>query len=122
MRERGGMIKFATDEDFNHRLLRGLLRRQPELDIVRIQDTHLSGANDSLVLEWAFLEQRVLLTHDVSTMAAYAYERMRVGKSIAGLIEVPQSMPIGQAIDDIVTIAVCSTAEEIKNQVQFLPL
>ncbi len=74
------MIKFATDEDFNNRILRGLLRRQSDLDIVRIQDTHLSGADDSVVLEWAFHEQRVLLTHDVSTMAAYAYERMRVGE------------------------------------------
>ena len=116
------MIKFATDEDFNNRILRGLLRRQPDLDMVRIQDTHLSGADDLVVLEWAFDEQRVLLTHDVSTMAAYAYELMRVGASIAGLIEVPQSMPIGKAIDDIVTIAMCSTAEEIANQVQFLPL
>ena len=116
------MIKFATDEDFNNRILRGLLRRQPDLDMVRLQDAHLSGADDSVVLAWAFHERRVLLTHDVSTMAAYAYERMRVGESIAGLIEVPQSMPIGKAIDDIVTIATCSTSEEMENQVQFLPL
>jgi len=116
------MLKFAADEDFNQRILRGLLRRQPDLDIVRLQDTHLSGADDPVVLAWAFHEQRVLLTHDVSTMAAYAYERMRIGASIAGLIEVPQSLPIGKAIDDIMTIAVCSTAEEMANQVQFLPL
>ena len=32
------MIKLATDEDFNNRILRGLLRRQPQLDIVRVQD------------------------------------------------------------------------------------
>jgi hypothetical protein len=32
------MIKFATDEDFNNRILRGVLRRQPRLDIVRVQD------------------------------------------------------------------------------------
>ncbi len=25
------MIKFATDEDFNNRIFRGLLRRQPNL-------------------------------------------------------------------------------------------
>lgn len=66
------MIKFATDEDFNNRILRGLLRRQPELDIVRLQDADLSGPDGAVVLEWAFREQRVLLTHDVSTMAAYA--------------------------------------------------
>ena len=116
------MIRFATDEDFNNRILRGLLRRQPDLDIVRIQDHHLSGADDTHVLEWASRERRTLLTHDVSTMSAYAYERIRAGQSTAGLIEVPQSMPIGQAIEDILTIATCSTAEELENQVQFLPL
>lgn len=99
------MIKFATDEDFNNRIFRGLLRRQPNLDIVRIQDVLLSGTHDSVILEWAFHEQRVLLTHDVSTMSAYAYGRIRVGQSIAGLIEVPQSMPIGQVIEDLLTIA-----------------
>jgi len=32
------MIKLATDEDFNNRILRGVLRHQPQLDIVRVQD------------------------------------------------------------------------------------
>jgi hypothetical protein len=55
-------------------------------------------------------------------MAAYAYERMRLGQPMAGLIEVPQSMPIGKAIDDLVTIAVCGTSEDMVNRVLFLPL
>jgi predicted nuclease of predicted toxin-antitoxin system len=61
------MLKFVTDEDFNNRILRGLLHRQPDLDIVRLQDTHLAGANDAIILEWAFQEERVVLTHDVRT-------------------------------------------------------
>lgn len=32
------MLRLAADEDFNNRILRGLIRRQPELDIVRVQD------------------------------------------------------------------------------------
>jgi hypothetical protein len=32
------VIKLATDEDFNNRILLGLLHRQPQLDIVRVQD------------------------------------------------------------------------------------
>jgi hypothetical protein len=50
------MLTFATDEDFNHRILRGLLRYLPDLDIVRIQDAQLSGADDTVVLAWAFCE------------------------------------------------------------------
>lgn len=35
------MLRLATDEDFNNRILRGLLRRRPGLDIVRVQDAGL---------------------------------------------------------------------------------
>ncbi len=116
------VLKFITDEDFDNRILRGLLRRQPDLDIVRLQDTHLAGADDPAILEWANQQGRILLTHDVSTMTKYTYERMQTGKSIAGIIEVPQSTPIGRAIEDILTIVDCSFTQEFENQIQYLPL
>ena len=37
------MLRPAADEDFNHRILRGLLRRRPELDLVRVRDAGLMG-------------------------------------------------------------------------------
>ena len=62
------MIRFAADENFNHTITRGLLRRQPDLDIVRAQDVGLAGAKDEVVLEWAASEGRVLLTQDARTI------------------------------------------------------
>lgn len=47
------MIKFAADENFNNDIVRALLRRMPELVIVRVQDSESSGATDPEVLEWA---------------------------------------------------------------------
>ena len=47
------MLLLAIDENFNNDIVRGLLRRRPELDLVRIQDAGLSGADDPVVLEWA---------------------------------------------------------------------
>ena len=67
------MLRLAADENFNSDIVRGLLRRKPGLDIVRIQDVGLSGADDPTVLEWAAREGRVLLTHDVTTITRYAY-------------------------------------------------
>lgn len=75
------MLRFAADENFNNNIIRGLLRQHPELDIVRIQDVGLSGADDPTVLEWAAQEGRVLLTHDVATMTEYAYQRVSAGKT-----------------------------------------
>lgn len=116
------MIRLVADEDFDNRILRGLLRRQPDLEIIRLQDTILAGADDPTILEWAAQEKRVLLTHDVSTMTSHAYARIRAGKPFAGLIEVPQFLPIGQAINDLLILAQCSFPEELENQIQYLPL
>ncbi len=40
------MVPFLTDEDFNGRILRGLLLIHPDLDIIRVQDVDLSGIPD----------------------------------------------------------------------------
>jgi predicted nuclease of predicted toxin-antitoxin system len=74
------MLRLAADENFNNNIVRGLLRRYPNLDIIRIQDVGLSGADDPTVLEWAAQEERILLTHDVSTITRYAYERTGSGQ------------------------------------------
>ncbi len=61
------MLRLAADENFNNDIVRGLLRRKPDLGIVRVQDVDLSGVDDPTLLEWAAQEGRILLTHDVTT-------------------------------------------------------
>jgi hypothetical protein len=116
------MLPLAADENFNHDIVRGLLRQKPDLDIICVQDVNLSGADDPTVLEWAAQEGRVLLTHDVSTMTRYAYERVRTGKSMPGVFEVSRKVPIRVAIEDIMLIVECSMEGEWEGQVQYLPL
>jgi hypothetical protein len=116
------MLRLAIDEDFNNRILRGLLRRSLGLDIVRVQDAGLIGRTDAEVLEWAALEGRVLLTHDVTTMKRYVDERAAAGLPMPGVFEVGQQIPIAQAIEDILLIAECSTEGEWEGQINFLPL
>ena len=47
------MLTLAADENFNNDIVRGLRRRNPHLDLVRVQDVELSAADDPAVLEWA---------------------------------------------------------------------
>jgi hypothetical protein len=115
-------IRLVTDENFNNDILRGLLRQLPELDIVRIQDVGLSGAEDQDVLAWAAVEGRVLLTHDVRTITRYAYERVAAGLSMPGVFEVSRTLPIGQVVADLVLIATCSHPDEWEGQVRYLPI
>ncbi len=116
------MLAFAADEDFNNDIVRGALRRHPELDIVRVQDAGLSGADDATILEWAAQQGRVLFTHDVSTMTRHAYERVLSGKRMPGVFEVSRDVPVSLAIDDLVLIAECSLEGEWEGQVRYLPL
>lgn len=116
------MLRLAADENFNHRIVRGLLRRYPTLDIVRIQDMGLSGADDPTVLAWAAQEQRVILTHDVETFTHYAYERVRAGQAMPGVFEVSRSIPIGQVIDDILLLVEASNEGEWEGLIRYLPL
>ena len=117
------MLRFLTDENFNGRILRGLLRRVPDLDVTRAQDVGaLYGAADPEVLAWAAEEQRVVLTHDVSTMARYAYERVRADLPMPGVFEAPSELSIGRAVEDLVLISLASEPDEWEGQVRFLPL
>jgi hypothetical protein len=117
------VLLLAADENFNGNVVRGLLRRQPALDVIRVQDVvGLAGADDPRVLEWAAQEGRVLLTHDVSTITRYAYERVQAGKPMPGVFEVSRGLPIGRIVEDILLLAECSSEGEWEGQVRYLPL
>ena len=116
------MLRFAADENFNNDLVRGLQRRRPDLDIVRVRDAGLAGADDPTVLEWAAQEARVLLTHDVTTLTHYAYARVEANQPMPGVFCVSRSVPAGRAIEDILLLAECSLPGEWEDQVRYLPL
>ena len=116
------MLSFLVDENFDHRILEGLLLREPDLDAVSVQDAGLRGREDPIVLDWAAQKGRIILTHDVATMTAYAYERVRSGQHMPGIFEIAQGENIGTIIDDILLIARCSDEREWENRVCYLPL
>lgn len=116
------MLRLAADENFNGDIVRGLLRRNPKLDIVRVQDVGLSGADDRSVLQWAADQGRILVTHDISTLAKHACDRTATGEPMPGVFEVRTVAPVGQAIEDLILVAECSFDGEWEGQVRFLPL
>jgi predicted nuclease of predicted toxin-antitoxin system len=90
----------------------GLQSRFATLDLVRVQDIGLASVDDPTILEWAAREGRILLTHDVATMIRYAYERVRAGLPMPGVIEVSLAISTGRAIEDLLLIAECSREGE----------
>lgn len=116
------MPPFLADENLNNDLIRSLLSKNEHVDIVRVQDVGLSGADDSVVLAWAADEGRVLLTHDFTTVPAFARDRIQCGERMAGVIVVPQDLSPGRVVEDLLLVWECSLEGEWEDRVLWLPL
>jgi hypothetical protein len=116
------MLLLVADENLNNDIVRGLLRRKPDIDIVRVQDVGLSGADDPTILEWAAQGNRILLTHDVTAITKYAYDRIRERKPMPGVFEISRSSPTNVVIEDILWLVECSLENEWEGQIRYLPL
>jgi predicted nuclease of predicted toxin-antitoxin system len=116
------VIRFAADENFNHTITRGLIRQRPDLDIVRVQDVGLAGAEDEAALKWAASEGRVLLTQDAKTVTKLAFGRVRAAKPMPGVIEIRRKVAIAVAIEELLIVAECSQLGEWEGQALYVPL
>src|SRR5207237_4246863 len=117
------MLRLASDADVHGDIIRGLRRRSPDIDLVRVQDALPERTPDPEVLAWAAAEDRILITNDRNTMVGFAYQRVAAGEPVPGLIATTNDQSIGAAIDDIAIVAEYMPGDEIKDQVVvFLPL
>ncbi|MBO1347052.1 MAG: DUF5615 family PIN-like protein [Hormoscilla sp. GUM202] len=116
------MLQFLSDENFDGDIVRGLFRREPNIDLLRVQDVGLREVDDPIILDWAATNGRIVLTHDRATMPDFAYERLLRGEVMSGLFVVNNRMQIGQEIDELIILARCSEQDEWKGVVLYLPL
>jgi len=116
------MLRLLADENFNGDIVRGLLLRQPELQIVRAQDVALAARDDADVLAWAAANNRIILTHDRATMPKFAYERVSLGQVMTGVFVLSDRFPVGRAIQEVLLMNECSEQAEWNGRVVFLPL
>lgn len=116
------MLRLAADENVKAAIVTGIRRSPLKVDILTVSDVHRRGEPDPVILDWAASEQRILITHDTSTMTASAYEKVRSGESMPGLLVVPSVFPVGRAVEEIVLFATVSREGEWEGQVLYLPL
>ena len=56
------MLSLLSDENFNGDIVRGLFLRQPNLNLVRVQDVGLREVDDPSILAWAADNSRIILS------------------------------------------------------------
>jgi hypothetical protein len=111
-----------VDENFDHRILRGLESQLPDLDFIVVQHTEFRGVEDPQLLALAAEQNRTLITHDLKTIPKFVYERVPAKLPTPGAIAVPDSLPIGQAIEELASLVACSEPNEFVDLVRYLPL
>ena len=91
-------------------------------DFLSANKANLSGAPDPEVLALAADEDRVLVSHDLRTMPRHFGDFLQARGSSPGVLIVPQGLPVGVAIEELVTIWGASDAEEWENRIVRIPL
>jgi len=105
-------VKWLADENLRGAIVRGLLHRSAGLDVVRAQDVpQISGEEYTVVLDWATRNNRVVLTHDVSTMIPAMRDQLRSSRCTP-IVFVPDSLPVAQAIEEILLLDECSIEDD----------
>lgn len=114
--------RFLADEDVRIEIVLAVVGVDPTIEFVRVQDLGRSGLPDPEILEFANDHGWIVVSHDVSTMTSWAWDRLAAGEEIGGLMLAPQERTTREIADSLLVIAGASEAEEWRNQVVFLPL
>jgi len=114
-------VKWLADECFDNDIVRGLLRRSPAFDVVRARDIpEIAGHDDETLLAWAARNGRVVLSHDLATIVpALGLQREPAS---AAIVLVPDSLSIGQVIEQVLLLDQCSTESDWAARIIYLPL
>ena len=114
------MLKIVLDNDFNHRILRGLKRRIPELDSATAYEIGMRSAHDIGLLRWAAANDRLLITRDRTTMPGHFATLLSKGEVMKGILIVPQNMFIGSALDELELFILCEKHDDWIYRIQII--
>jgi hypothetical protein len=116
-------VKWLADECFDNDIVRGLLRRSPDFDLIRAQYvSEIATRDDATLLAWATTNMRVVLTHDLATTVPALLIQERGASRCAPVVLVPDSLPVGQVIEEVLLLDRCSQESDWVAGVIFLPL
>jgi hypothetical protein len=114
-------VRYQADADLDGRIIRGLRRLAPEIDVRTASDASLAGLPDLEVLRVAADSERILVSQDRRTMPGH-FVGFLTGSESQGVILLREAISIAVAIDELLLIWSASEAEEWKNRLVWIPL
>jgi predicted nuclease of predicted toxin-antitoxin system len=115
-------IRFQADADLDGRVIRGLRRVTPEIDICSAADVGLAALDDIQVLRLSAAEGRILISQDRRTMPGHFHRFVKSCTSSPGVILLREGTSIATAIDELSLLWAASEAGEWTNRLLWIPL
>jgi hypothetical protein len=114
-------VTFQADADLDGRIVRGLRRATPGLDIRTADDAGFKGLKDRDVLQNCSDSGRILVSQDRRTMSAHFQQYIASAQS-PGVVLLRPAIPVALAIEELLLIWSVSEAEEWTNRLLWIPL
>jgi len=114
-------VRFQADADLDGRILRGLRRNAPEVDMRTAAEAQIAGLGDPEVLWIAAKSGRVLVSQDRRTMPGH-FARYTADARSSGVILLREAIPIAIAVEELTLIWSASDPEEWIDRLVWIPL
>ncbi len=111
-------IKLFLDEDV-HAALSTILQKRG-FDVVHAQEVDKKGSSDAEQLEYAFHEQRCLMSFNVKDYVLLHNNYVRHGQEHWGII-LSKQLPIGETLRRVLNVLQRYSKKSMKNRLLFLP-
>lgn len=113
--------RFLADEDLRAAIVHAVRRMNDGAEFVTVSEIGLSSASDEEVLDFAWRERWLLVSHDVNTMKGSAELRVTDGPGIHGLFLVPQNRATRAVSECLILIWSATDFEEWRDRIVYLP-
>jgi hypothetical protein len=116
---------FLLDEHIPHSLARGLLLREPAIQIFVIGGK--SGepgieTPDQDLLRWIEEHGCLLVTNNRSSMPRHLSDHLAAGRHLPGILVVPRRLALGEIVDELHLIWAASQPDEYRDLIVYLPV
>lgn len=113
-------VLYQADNDLRKAIVRGAVRRAPQMNFRSAQAAKLECVPDTEVLARSADEGRILVSHDFRTLPRH-FQQFTEARVSPGVFLIRQDLPVGAAVETLLLIWEVSESDEWVNRLCLVP-